>query len=803
MRARPPTRFLGHLLRPLLGLGLAAAGLAGMVRAAPPAQATAPPHPAAPARAAALPQADAPAPLDLDALFARGAWDADSLGPFRWLNEHSYARVEPSRTIAGAQEVARYDAATGARTLLVSAEQITPGVGHRGPLRIDDYAVSPDGDAVLLYTNARRVWRRRTRGDYWLLDLRDGRLRQIGGTGREAVLQFAKFSPDSTRVAFVLDHDLFVQDLRTDTITRLTTDGSPTLVNATGDWVYEEELGLRDGYRWSPDGKAIAFWQIDDELVREFVLVDYLSELYPILKRFPYPKAGEINPAARVGIVPAGGGEIRWVALPGSPRDNYVARMQWAPDGRQLAIQYLNRRQDLNRLLLADARTGKVRAVLRETDEAWVDVGDDFRWLDGGRAFLWSSERDGWRRLYRVSRDGTSLRPLTPAGMDVLGVEALDEARGWLYFAAAPNPTQRHLYRVPLAGPAPAAAAVERLSPDGGWHTYSIAPGAGYALHTASAFVRPPRVEIVELPAHEVRQTLVDNARLRERVAALAIDAEFFRVEVEPGVQLDAWMIRPPELDPRARYPLLVYVYGEPAGQTVLDRWGGRRTLWHELLARQGYIVASIDNRGTPAPRGRAWRKVIYGEVGTLASADQAAAVRRILEQRPYVDPDRIGVWGWSGGGSMTLNALFRYPELYRVGMAVAPVPDQRYYDTIYQERYMGRPQDNPEGYRRGSPITYASALRGELLLVHGTGDDNVHYQGTAALVDRLVAAGKQFAMMAYPNRTHAIAEGAGTRRHLYGLLTRFLHEHLPAGPRRADTTAAGASSPGDRSGGR
>lgn len=717
--------------------------------------------------------------LDLDAIFARGDWDPEYLGPVRWLDGSSYARLERS---GGGRDLVRYDAATGERRVIVRADELVAGVRQRA-LAIEDYAFSPDGGKLLIFTNSRRVWRSNTRGDYWLFDLDSRELERVDPSAPEASLMFAKFSPDGTRVAYVRENDLWMQDLRTGSVTRLTTTGSDKIANGTTDWVYEEELFLRDGFRWSPDGARIAFFQLDDTLVEEFVLVDNTSELYPTLTRFPYPKAGEVNPAARVGVIPAGGGEITWVDLPGSVRDNYVARMEWAASSRQLAVQQLNRRQDSLRVFLADARSGAVEQVLRETDEAWVEVRDEMVWLDGGAAFTWTSERDGWRRIYRAARDGRGFDALTPEGVDVLSLASVDEEDGWLYYVAAPgDPTRRYLYRAPLS-PAPGEA--ERVSPDEpGTHGYDVAPGAAFAIHSFSTFATPPVSTVVSLPEHAPLRTLVDNARLRDRVAALGIEPELFRVDIGDAVELDAWALLPADMAPTAKYPVLFYVYGEPWGQTVLDEWDGRTLLWHHWLTRQGYVVMSVDNRGTPSPRGREWRKIVYGEVGTLASEDQAAAVRRIAQERPYVDLERVGVWGWSGGGSMTLNLMFRFPELYDTGMSVAPVPDQRFYDSIYQERYMGTPQDNPEGYRRGSPITYAHRLQGNLLVVHGTGDDNVHYQGTEALIDALVAAGKHFTMMAYPNRSHGIYEGAGTTRHLYGLLSRYLQDNLPAGPR-------------------
>jgi dipeptidyl-peptidase-4 len=368
---------------------------------------------------------------------------------------------------------------------------------------------------------------------------------------------------------------------------------------------------------------------------------------------------------------------------------------------------------------------------------------------------------------------------LTPGQFDVIRLERIDETGGWAYYTASPdNPTQQYLYRVPLDG----SGRAERITPQdqAGTHRYDISSDGKWALYTYSSFDVPPVVELVSLPDHRTIRVLADNSELRDKLAMLKKSpTEFFRVDIGDGVLLDAWCMRPPDFDPARRYPLLFHVYGEPAGQTVLDQWGGEKYLWHLMLAQRGCLVMSVDNRGTPAPRGRQWRKCIYRQIGILASADQAAAAREIIAQRPYIDPNRVGIWGWSGGGSMTLDAIFRYPDLYRTAVAIAFVSNQRFYDTIYQERYMGLPDDNAEGYKNGSPITFAHQLKGNLLLIHGTGDDNVHYQNLEALVNELIKDKKPFRMMAYPNRTHSIKEGEGTRLHLYELMTRYLEENL------------------------
>jgi dipeptidyl-peptidase 4 len=732
---------------------------------------------------AAQPAASDPAPLTLDRSVAAEEFHGDHGPSVKWLDGGAYTTLEPSKTHKGASNIVRVNA-SGSRDTLIAAEKLIPS-GTKEPLTIEGYELSKDLDVALIYTKSAKVWRLNTRGDYWTFRRSTGKLTRLGGAAKPSTLMFSKLSPDGARVGYFHDNNLFVESVDGGSPTQLTCDGSNEVINGTFDWVYEEEFYCRDGWRWSPDSKHIAFWQIDTRGVKTFTLVDYLDGTYPTLKTFAYPKTGERNSACRVGVIAATGGAVRWMDVPGDTRTHfYIPRMEWADNARELVIQRVNRLQNAVDVMLADATTGKVRTVLTERDPAWVDIEDDaLVWLDKGNCFSWITERDGWRQLYLASRDGTRVRRITGGDFDVIRVLKIDEKTRRVYFVASPdNPTQHYLYCTSLD----ATGKPERLSPSDqpGWHDYAVAPDAGYAVHTYSAFGVPPRVDLITLPEHKVVRSLASNEKLKKSVAALSqTPAEFFRTEIGGGVKLDGWLMKPAHFDSTKKYPLLVHVYGEPAGQEVHDRWGGSQYLWHLMLTQHGYAVACVDNRGTPCPRGRDWRKTVYRRIGTLASEEQAAAARELLK-RPYLDATRVGVWGWSGGGSMTLNLLFRYPDLYRTGMAVAPVPDMRLYDTIYQERYMGLPQDNAEDYRRGSPITHAAGLKGNLLVVHGSGDDNCHVQGTEKLVNRLIELNKPFTLMIYPNRTHAINEGKNTTRHLFGLLTRYLNEHLPAGPK-------------------
>ena len=726
-----------------------------------------------------------PGTLTLERIFASSEFQSDRFGPARWLEgEAAYTTVEPSETVEGGSDIVRYDAATGAREVWIPASRLVPE-GAGGPLELEDYAWSPAGGRVLVFTNTARVWRDNTRGDYWILDRDSGSLRKLGGDAPESTLMFAKFSPDGSRVGYVRydENDIYVEDLATGEITRLTTDGSRTVINGTFDWVYEEELDLQDGWRWSPDGERIAYWQLDASGVREFLLLNSTDSLYSFTIPIQYPKAGSTNSAARVGVVGSSGGETVWMEVPGDPRNNYIARMEWAASPDELVIQHLNRLQNTLQIMLADASTGAVRTIHTESDpDAWVDMRVElFEWIDDGQRFLWLSESDGWRHAYVISRDGEEVRPITPGEYDITDVVGVDLAEEWLYFLASPNdPKTRYLYRARIDGTGEA----ERLTPDEtGTHTYEMSSTGLWAFHTFSSFGEPPVIDLVALPDHESVRVLVQNAELAAAVHALDRGPmEFFRVpSTEEGLMLDGWVMKPPGFDESREYPVLFYVYGEPWGQTVTDSWDDETYLWHLYLTQQGYLVASVDPRGTPAPRGSEWRKVIYQRIGTLTAADLAAGAEAFVEARPWVDDSQVGIWGWSGGGSQTLNALFRYPDVFDMGMAVAPVPDVRLYDTICQERYMGLPQESPEAYAESSPITHADRLEGDLLVVHGTGDDNVHFQGTERLINALVAANKPFTMMAYPNRTHGIFEGKNTTLHLYSLLTRYLEEHLPA----------------------
>lgn len=713
-----------------------------------------------------------------------------------WLgNGDSYLAIEPAAA-GGGSDIVRYQTATGAREILVAASRLIPA-GEKAPLPVEDYAMSSDGRQVLVFTNSQAVWRQNTRGDYWVLDLKSGALRKLGGDAPASSLMFAKFSPDYTKVGYVRGNNVYVEELASGKITQLTGDGSDTVINGTSDWVNEEEFGIRDGFEWSPDSRSIAFWQFDTGGAKSYTLIYDLGaprgEIvtgipypstgpYPQTLQYPYPLAGTQNSAVRVGVASAAGGPVVWIQAAGDPHNSYIPQMGWADSGHVL-LQHMNRLQNKNEFLLAEASSGVARTVFVDEDRAWVDVNASVLWVSQGREFLVLSERDGWRHLYRVARESGRAELVTRGDFDVISLDRVSPDEKWVYFIASPeNPTQRYLYRVRLDG----SAAPERITPNKpGTHSYTISPSGEWAFHNFSSFNEPLWSEVVHLPDHRVMRNTADNSALAERVKPLSGGpAEFVKVDAGNGLMLDAWLMKPPNFGPAKKYALIVNVYSEPAGQTTADRWP---SMFDRALTSAGYLVASFDNQGTPAPRGRKWRKVVYGNVGPLSSQQQAAALQALEKAHSYIDAKRVGVWGWSGGGTETLNLMFRYPEIYSVGVSVASVPDQRLYDSIYQERYMGLPQDSPKAYEESSAINFASGLRGDLLVMHGSGDDNVHFQGFELLVNKLISLGKQFDMRVYPGRTHGIFEGKGTSLDVYTNILGYFEAHLPPEPQPAE----------------
>jgi dipeptidyl-peptidase-4 len=729
------------------------------------------------------------APLTVERIYKEGEFNSDYISRLRWLADGSgYTIVEKSaktktdekgKEVSIGRDIVVYNPETLQRSVLISAQQLTPK-GTEKPLAIDNYTWSDDRQKLLVYTNSKKVWRSNSRGDYWLLDIKTNKLMQLGGKKPLASsLMFAKFSPDASKVAYVVADNIYVEDLANNKVSQLTFDAGDGKINGLFDWVYEEEFTIKDGFRWSPDGEKIAYWQLDTSGSKDFIMINNTDELYPTITKFPYPKVGETNALPKVGVVNLTTTKTIWANLPNNSRDMYIPRMNWSGNSQQILVQHVNRKQDTNILYLANANTGDVAPVMTEQEETFLDFFDDARWLNQGNSFLWTSERSGWRHVFNITRDGKTALNLTEGDFDVISIQTIDEENGWLYFIASPeNVAQRYLYRSKLDG----SLSNQRVTPEefAGTNSYQMSADGQWAIHSHSTFSQPTQKRLVKIEGHQTKHMMMDNKVLIDKLAQLPkTDHEFFQVTAQDGVVLDGYIIRPADFDPKKKYPIIFYVYGESWGQTVTDNWRGNAAMWDQMLTEQGYIIASIDNRGTRTPKGREWRKSIYGAVGVLSSRDQSDALTAMANRWDYIDTDHVAIWGHSGGGSMTLNMMFRYPEQYHVGISLAPVPDQRLYDSIYQERYSGLLADFAEGYKQGSPITHAKNLQGKLLLIHGTGDDNVHYQGSERLINELVKHNRQFDFMSYPNRSHGLYEGSGTTLHIKTMMTNYFNTHL------------------------
>jgi dipeptidyl-peptidase 4 len=669
---------------------------------------------------------------------------------------------------------------------LVSAEQLTIN-GQK--MALDNYFFNNDYSKVLLYANSAKVWRFKTKGDYYVYNLKTNKLTQLGKQRPSQTMMFAKFNNDASKVAYVSNRNIYVEDVATGKEVQLTKDGTNKLINGTFDWVYEEEFDCRDGFRWSTDGKSIAYWQIDANKIRDYYMLNTTDSNYSKIIPVEYPKVGEAPSPARIGVVSVNGGATTWMKIPGNPQQHYITRMDWF-DANQIFIQQLDRKQQTSKLMYCNAKTGIANTIFTETDNAWVDLNrtlyqinsTDFDWINNNNDFLWVSEKDGWRHIYKISKDGKTQTLLTKGDYDIEKILCKDVKNNYVYFSASPkNPTQSYLYRVALNGNV--SNEPELVTPLGlnGVHNYLIAATGNYAIHKFSNHNTPQVEEWVSLPNHKPLDENKAIAKMAKPIAAINI--EYVKINVAPNVVLDAWINKPANFDASKKYPVVMYVYGEPAASTVMDEFQNHQNyLYNGDISADGYIQISIDSRGTPMLKGAPWRKAIYRNIGGINISDLASGMKKMLSTNSYMDASRVAVWGWSGGGSSTLNLLFNHSDVFQTGIAIAAVGNQLNYDNIYQERYMGLPQENKQDFVNGSPITHAHKLKGNLLYIHGTGDDNVHYSNAEALINELVKHNKQFQIMPYPNRSHGLGEGEGTWEHLSTLYTNFLKQHCPPG---------------------
>jgi dipeptidyl-peptidase 4 len=672
------------------------------------------------------------------------------------------------------------------KTTLVDATKLLP-VGNDKPLRFFDYQFSNDRHKVLLFTDPRREYHN-TFSNCWLYDMKTGQLVRLAKGFTPSSLLNSRFSPDGTKIAFVYDNNIYAEDISSHKIIQLTTDGNARRLNGWFDYVYSEELFCEDGIRWSPDSKQIAFWQMDLSKMKTFYLLNNTDSNYSRPVPLIFPKPGEPIAEARIGIADVDTKKTKWMNVPGDRGAHYIPAMEWVPGGKKLILQQLNRRQNESKIILCNAVNGEANTIYQETDDAWIDVKGfwmfgnmDWDWINNGTEFIWASEKDGWRHLYRVTLEGKETL-LTAGDYDVTHISGWDEKNNWLYFIASPgNATQRYLYRTGLNG----KDSPERLTPADmpGTHNYTLSPGGRWAQHNFSSYSQRNVSEWISLPDHRPLNETESIAKKMQRDPAAA-NIKFFTVTTGNGIIMDGWMVRPPDFDSTKKYPVVFTVYAEPFATTVNDNYGaGKGGFFNGKMADSGYIYISVEGRGAPAPKGRAWRKAIYQNLGLINANDQAAAAKEILKWH-FIDPDRVAVYGSSGGGSTTMQLLFRFPEIYKTGIATAGVPSHFVYNNIYQERYMGLLPGNREVYIKCSPVTYAKNLQGHLLIIHGTGDHNVHYAGEEMLLNELIRYNKQFVFMPYPNRTHGVSEGEGTGKHKTTLATDFLKQWCPPGPK-------------------
>ena len=704
--------------------------------------------------------------------FRGGQWAAD--GPV----------VNYIESSNGHSDVVAYNLETEARSIVIDGSKLV--AADTGELiNIESYQMSPNGDKVLLYTDSERVWRQRTKGYYYILDLSTGSVRGLSPRGK-GFQMFAKFSPGGDWVGFVRDRNIFLVDLNRGTETQLTLDGSEgAIINGTFDWVYEEEFGLRDGWNWSPDGSTIAFYKLDESATRDFFMTDNRSQ-YPQKEEFRYPKAGEANSEIRIGLISTESGNIRYLDTDtwneGGDETEYIAGLGWTPelDGQHYVWMFrLNRDQNKLDLLYADPQTGESKVIIHEEEPTWIDVeSTKLTYLDDGERMVWRSEVDGYDRLYLYQNNGTLIRTITSGDYDVTRFHGIDESTGTAFFSAAlESPLTRDLYRISIDSD----ELPVRITDGDGRHSVSMSQDLRYFIDRYSNSTTPTTVNLFAANGTHIK-TLESNTNLINLLATYRLPRqEFMTVPAADGTDLNAYIIKPTYFDETKSYPLLMYVYGGPGSQTVTNSWGGSRYLWHAYLAEEhGVLVASVDNRGTGS-RGKAFKSATYKRLGELEAEDQIAAAKH-FGSMPFVDEARIGIWGWSYGGYMTLMSMLtgNGPETFKTGISVAPVTDWRQYDTIYTERYMSTPQRNEEGYTISAPQEYADNMQDKqkLLIVHGDFDDNVHFQNAVQMADKLQQANKQFDFMMYPGKNHGIF-GGKTRLHLHTMMTRYILDNL------------------------
>lgn len=703
--------------------------------------------------------------VSLDEVWTKFAFSQKQVRSINWMKDGSfYSALENGRIV-------KHQVTDGAAVETLFDEGVSvENLGQK--ITIADYTLSSNEQKILIETDPEQIYRRSSRAENFVYDIKTKKLTKLSAGGKQS---FATFSPDGTKIAFVRQNNLFMVDLNTMAERQITTDGKwNNIINGMCDWVYEEEFSFAKAFFWSPDSRKIAFYTFDESKVPEYNMQMW-GKLYPTDYRYKYPKAGEPNSTVSISVYNLVDTKTVKMDL-GKETDLYIPRIRWTINTNVLSISRLNRYQNKMELIHADAFTGKTTTILIEESRTYVDVenfGDDLTYLADGKSFIMSSEKDGYKHLYQYDMSGREVRQITTGKWEVDNFYGIDESSNTLYFTSTEIASiERHLYSISLDG-----KVKKKLSIDRGVNSANFSPDFKYFILNNSASNSPLKVSLYRSSNAQLVKVLEDNADLRARLTGYTISPkEFTVIKTADGVELNSWIIKPANFDPNKKYPLLMFVYGGPGSQQVLNQYDGANFYWYQILAQKGYIVACIDNRGTGG-RGSEFKKCTYLNLGKLEVRDQIESAK-YFGKLPFIDAARIGIQGWSYGGFMASNCLFQGADVFKAAIAVAPVTNWRYYDTVYTERFLRTPQENPSGYDDNSPVTHAKNLKGNFLLVHGTGDDNVHFQNAVALEDALIKNNKQFQSFYYPNKNHGIA-GGNTRLHLYTMMTNFLEKNL------------------------
>ena len=658
-------------------------------------------------------------------------------------------------------DVYRYDTGEKVRSLLNAAD-------HSELKSLFQYSFSPDESMLLLGTERQSIYRRSVLAVYYVLDIATGELHEIDADK----IQEPTFSADGSKIAYAKENNLFIKDLKSQTTTQVTTDGKRNeIINGIADWVYEEEFAIVRMFDWSADGKYLAYIRFDESEVPEFSMDVYGKALYPTQQVFKYPKAGEKNSEVSLHIYSLEDKITKAVDFSGLETDYYIPRLKWTKDAHTLAVQLTNRHQNILDLVYVHPETTTYTKVLHETDDAYIDVTNDWTFMEDG-SFFWTSERDGWNHLYHYDKKGKLLNQVTKGDWDVTRFYGLDAKKKTLYYQSTENGSlYRDVYSIKTNG-----RSKKQLVTNKGTNSASFSADMSLFINTHTSSTSPATYTLHQSDNGKLLRTILDNKEVLEMLENYNLpEKEYGTINIS-GYDLNMYTFKPVDFDPNKQYPVLLYQYSGPGSQTVSESWLGANDYWHQLLTQHGYIVVSVDGRGT-GYKGSEFKKLTQKELGKYEVIDQILVAQKLAKES-YIDASRIGIWGWSYGGFMSANAIFQAPEVFSTAIAVAPVTSWRFYDTIYTERYMQTPQENPSGYDQNSPLTHAENLIGNLLLVHGTSDDNVHVDNTMKLVDVLVRANKNFDWLIYPDRDHGIY-GGNTRLHLYNKMTEYILNHL------------------------